>query len=688
MCKWYSVVFCLFCLWNFVQGQDLSNIEKLLETNDIERSEEGYEEMVNVLLQLQAEPLNINRVGFDSLKMLFFLSDSQIDNILVFRKKYGVFLAIEELLLVNGIGKKDLENIRPFIRLGEISGKDRRMAVKRHTSQEVIAQAKITLPRQEGYRNYAPRQFKTKEQYQKKLNSRFGGIPLGTLLKYKMKIGSHLQAGLTLENDPGEPYFTRNQKTGFDFLSFHLSSTTEKSVKMLLIGDYRLQWGQGLVAWGGFSSGKSSVALGNEKSGRGIVPYTSTDENRFLRGAALSLRLIPDLTADLFWSCKKTDGNILETDSLTEEDIRTASLYQSGYHRNANECMKKNVLKEQTAGASFRWNTPYIRFGINMLYYNFKPEIAGGEEVYRRYNDTGKDRFLLSADYKTGWGNIYLFGETAYGVRKGIATVNGLRFSGGSKVALCALYRRYDYKYVSHYAGGFGEYSNTSNEEGFYLGADLTPIRNMKVNAYYDWFRFFTPRYNAFIPGSGWEMLMEVTYTHAAFTHLFRYKSEKKPEDRKGTVLGTALRHREEWRYQFICRLDKRWEMRTRCDLILYRKTERKERGYMFYQDVLYTGLHQKLKTQFRLAYFNTDSYYSRIYSYENSMLYGYAFPAYFDQGVRTYLNLNWKPVPRVTLYLKSGFTYYPDRAYLGSSLTKVEDNKLFDVIVQLRIKW
>lgn len=151
--------------------------------------------------------------------------------------------------------------------------------------------------------------------------------------------------------------------------------------------------------------------------------------------------------------------------------------------------------------------------------------------------------------------------------------------------------------------------------------------------------------------------------------------------------MGSVLRRKEEFRYQFTSRINRQWELRSRFDLSLYEKGGRKESGYMIYQDVVYTAASPKFKGYFRVAYFDTDSYYSRIYTYENTVLYGYSFPAYFDRGIRTYVNLNWKPFSTVTLYLKSGMTYYPDREYLGSSVTKVEDNKLFDVIVQLRVK-
>lgn len=126
--------------------------------------------------------------------------------------------------------------------------------------------------------------------------------------------------------------------------------------------------------------------------------------------------------------------------------------------------------------------------------------------------------------------------------------------------------------------------------------------------------------------------------------------------------------------------------MRTRIDFTFYRKLHLREKGYLIHQDLIYTSGKEKFNFQFRLAYFDTDSYNTRIYSYENNVLYGYSFPAYFERGFRTYLNLNWKLHRILTFYLKTGFTYYPDADHIGSSVTRVEGNKLFDLTAQLRI--
>lgn len=663
-------------------SQELPDIESLLENNDIQTTEEGYEEIVNSLLHFARFPLNMNTAGFDSLKMLFWLSDAQIDQLLESREKYGNFLHLNELLLVTGIGRKDLENLLPFVTLGIMTAQERRISLKKRMRHELLTKGRINFPLQEGYKRYSPRDFAKERDYKRKIENRFHGPPLGTLIKYKWAMSNHLQVGITLENDPGEGYFSANQRTGFDFLSAHLRIATERWMRSCIVGDYRLQWGQGLIAWGGFASGKSDVAVGNEKSARGITPYTSTDENNYLRGVAFNLRPLPSFSADLFFSAKSTDGNLVSADTLSEEDYVSVSIYESGYHRNNAECKKKHALKELTTGLSLHWNTHRFKLGTNALYYNFTPALLPRGDVYQQYQDSGDNRWLISLDYKTSVRNIYLFGETAYSDQGAWATLNGLRW-GIDWLSTSLLYRRYGKRYVSRYASGFGEFSNTSNEEGVYLGCYLTPVKNLKINLYYDWFHYFSPRYRATIPGYGKEVMGSVNYRHFICEHHLHIKYEVRPEDLKGK--GSVRRKKAEYRYQLNCKLAKCWELRTRFSMSHYRKDASRERGYMVYEDVIYAARNAKLKMQYRLAWFNT-TYQARIYAYENNVLYGYSFPFFNGEGWRTYLNLSWKPVRKLTCYLKAGLTIYPGIPSLSSGVTKVEGNKLCDVTLQLRI--
>ena len=139
------VVILLFIIPCSVYSPSVPDIEKLLETNDIESSEDYYEDMINSLIHLSVQPINLNSAWFDSLKMLFFLSDAQIDNLLDFRKKHGAFTHPNELLLITGISQQDLSNIKPFIRIGTYTPEKQS---RYHLSQEILARLKMTRPKQ------------------------------------------------------------------------------------------------------------------------------------------------------------------------------------------------------------------------------------------------------------------------------------------------------------------------------------------------------------------------------------------------------------------------------------------------------------------------------------------------------------------------------------------------------------
>src|SRR3546814_1029555 len=74
---------------------------------------------------------------------------------------------------------------------------------------------------------------------------------------------------------------------GFDFYSAHLLLKPSRGVfKKIVLGDYLLQFGQGLVLWNGFSLGKGPAALNIARQGRGIRAHSSAGESYFFRGLA------------------------------------------------------------------------------------------------------------------------------------------------------------------------------------------------------------------------------------------------------------------------------------------------------------------------------------------------------------------------------------------------------------------
>lgn len=66
----------------------------------------------------QDSKLNINTATLSQLTMLPGIGEVLAQNIIDYRQAYGPFTAPEDLLLVEGIGEKRLDEIREYITLG------------------------------------------------------------------------------------------------------------------------------------------------------------------------------------------------------------------------------------------------------------------------------------------------------------------------------------------------------------------------------------------------------------------------------------------------------------------------------------------------------------------------------------------------------------------------------------------
>jgi len=92
-----------------------------------------------------------------------------------------------------------------------------------------------------------------------------------------------------MEKDAGEQ-FSGSSHTGYDFYSFHAQLNDIGKVKTIVAGDFRANYGQGLVLGSGFGMGKSSYVLKVNSHGTGLKKYSSTSESNFFRGAGATMR--------------------------------------------------------------------------------------------------------------------------------------------------------------------------------------------------------------------------------------------------------------------------------------------------------------------------------------------------------------------------------------------------------------
>src|SRR5699024_2183556 len=111
------------------------------------------------------------------------------------------------------------------------------------------------------------------------------------------------------------------------------------------------------------------------------------------------------------------------------------------------------------------------------------------------------------------------------------------------------------------------------------------------------------------------------------------------------------------------------------------------ESGYLLYQDMRLL-LGENLKIDARITVFDTESYTSRAYQFENDLLYDFSSKVLFDRGERMYILLNYEPFPFLDYCVKADITKYEDKKRIGSGLNEIEGDTRSDIGFQVRIKF
>jgi hypothetical protein len=443
-------------------------------------------------------------------------------------------------------------------------------------------------------------------------------------------------------------------------------------VKTFLVGDFRLQFGQGLTLWNGTAPGKSSLSLNIVKRQDAIKSFTSTDENDIFRGMAASAGW-GRFVITVFGSSKKRDANI--TDTLSSGTVCFSSFQESGYHRTTSEIDDEKSVRETGFGGNLHFRNNWLKVGTTMAYYQLDKCWVKGEELKDLYDFEGTTLLNWGADFTATLGKIHLFGETARG-NQGWATMNGLLYNMNKFASFSLLYRNFQTRYFSMHSAAFSEGSDNNNEEAMYAGTVIHPFRKWQLSAYADFYRFPWLSYRVSAPSAGSDYLMQVDFSPSGKVEMFfRLRYENNPENEVGNTQPVPVVYslkRTGLRYNFSLAVSKQLELQNRIELIRVRTVQNEnDIGVMLYQDITYHPAGFPLTLYFRFAWFDTDSYEYRIYAYEQDMTSGFSFSPLYSKGYRTYLMLRYDIGP-LSCRLRFSQSNYMDKSFVGSGWDKI----------------
>ncbi|MDD4609748.1 MAG: helix-hairpin-helix domain-containing protein [Bacteroidaceae bacterium] len=678
---------CLFFILAVEQGNaqhySTSDWEEIIQQLDnTEENQSRLEGYMEDLKELSLHPLNINQVTKEQLEQLPFLSADQIENILYYLYVVGAMKTLYELQLVQDMDRLTIQYLLPFIYLGEplkAKGNIPLSRMLKYGRNEFLSRTDLPFYTKEGYLSTFDEASKTTKE------PTYLGSKFYNSLKYSFHYKTKLQFGFVAEKDPGEPLFCGKNKTGYDAYSLYFLLQNRGKIKALAIGDYRLNYGMGLVLNTNFSMGKtSSLATLGYKTAT-IRKHSSTSESRFFRGIALSYQLTKPLNFSLFYSHRYIDATV--NNSLI------TSIKSDGLHRTKNDFDKRNRAVSQTVGSNLSYHSTCFNIGLTIVHNYLNKLLKQKENNYSIHQITGKRWTNCSVDYRYRFKHLTFYGETALAQNGALATINALRFKPVAGYQVLCMQRYYSPSYFSWYSNAVSEGGSVNNESGYFIGISGTPLSFLSFSTYADFFYFPWLKYGVNKPSAGFEGVMQLVFTTKKnLSLLVRYMYEDKEknrveEEQSSYPIRTRIKHK--MKVQVGYTLNNQLSLRTTCSTTAVGfSKEKKSTGLLLFQTVAYHLKKLALHIDVNYGFFDTDNYLSSIRMYEKSALYTLSIPSFSGKGVRSSAVIRWDFHSSFMLLAKIGQTNYSDRDFIGVGNEKIRNHKKTDLSLQFRIKF
>ena len=674
-------------------------LEDLAENSD---ENTDLSDLLDAYLFYTEQKIDLNGSQVNVLEAMRLLNSFQIDRLLEYRKTYGPFLSVYELLLIEGFDDTTFDIILPIVKAGDGSSNLRlpgMLTVIKRGRNHLLTRVERVLEMREGYRPISDSALGARP------NSRYLGGPEKFFVRYQFNYRNLVRAGLVMEKDPGEFFFVsrindtlkslllKKPRNGFDFYSAHLFVRDIGVVKALAIGDYHLNFGQGLTLWSGLSFGKSTEPASIMRYGQGIRPSASLNEALFMRGIATTLTF-NRIDISLFYSHRPVDASLLAiADSLQGEEFYISSIQETGLHRTVNELNRKHATTHTAYGGRLAYRSRRLELGYTAYASATGHELSPRIYPYNKFRINNGRNSLQGADIRLVFPHIVGFGELSRSANGGFAGLAGFIAQPAGFVTLSMAYRNYGITYQNDLSTGFGENTYTNNERGVYVGMVASLAPGWKLTAFADHFSFPWLRYLTDGPSFGRDYYIQLDRrfnTRADAYVRYRTKTRMKNFNDPWNYIDYQVPYtRQSLRLHLNTQPLPGIALRNRIEMIHYEEQGKPSSvGYLIYQDILYRPAAKPFELTFRYMLFDAADYDSRLYVYENDVLYAFSIPMFYDRGTRTYLMVRYKIGSKLDLWARVGQTWYADRFTIGSGLETIEGNRRTDLKLQLRYKF
>ena len=678
------ILLCNFFIFNItlVFAQSDVDTEQIIESITENVTEDfDYSELTDRLSYYQKNPINLNKAKREQLQELIFLSPIQINALLQHIKENGNLLDLLELQTIEGYDIETIKNLEKYVSIGV------KNSLNNVSLNKLLTKSNHDMLMRYGQLFQDQKGFTIPDSINR---SKYLGSPMRLFTRYRYNYGQHISASLNMEKDAGEQFLSGPDNRGFDFYSGNISILNLGKVSHIVLGDYSLQFGQGLSLWSGLGFGKGAAIITLAKQDLGLRSYTSANESSFFRGTSATIKL-NNFSFTPFISYKNVDASLNAIDTNEVNDV-VGSLGISGLHRTESELINKNSVSQLVYGSNVQFNAQKFRIGFTGYQTSFGRKFESGKALYNKFEFADKSLTNFSFHYNYSLKNTYFFGEVAHSLGSGYAFLNGMVSSIAPQVSILLLHRNYQKDYHSFFNQAISEASNAVNEKGFYSGIVIKPGSKWELTSYADFFQFPWLKFGVDAPSKGYELFSQLVYSPSKQMKVIgRFKLEERQEndDLENTVNTLQQVTKQNYRLEINYKINKVFTLRNRLEIVQFQKEQNNaQHGYLMYQDVIYGPLQSKFSGNIRFAIFDTPGFNSRIYAYENDVLYSYSVLAYQNRGLRYYINGRYTLKKGMDFWLRYSLINYINKEVIGSGLDQIDGHIRSDIKFQIRYQF
>lgn len=440
------------CMTLTIHAESFS-LDAILEDIYNQLSEDGeipLEDVQEELIEIAQNPINLNHTTANELSRLHFLSDEQIDAILLYQYLHP-FQEIYELQLIDCLKDYEIRNLLPFVYVGAVDS-DKKMYIR-----EVFHYAKHEMTLRVDARNIED----------------FEGDPMYGKLRYRFNYQNRVMAGVTIDRTPGATWENINYG-GF------IELRDMGPMKRIVAGNYQAHFGYGLVIGSPFKRGKTAYIQSTATTDEGLKKFGSVgDIYNYFHGVGATAKVSSWADVSAFYSLRKG---------------------------------KKEWNHVVGVNATGRWNR--LKVGVtavetieatNSSQFRERSQASYSLEAKRR-----EASGVMGVNARWNMGKVDIWGEvaTSHGNKWGVGVITGVRYRPISDVNLLAIYRYYSPEFDNVYANSLCSWSRMKDEHGGYLGVEYNRLKNWQLSAFGDLWKsgFETMTQADFIPQKDYRM--------------------------------------------------------------------------------------------------------------------------------------------------------------------------------------